>query len=139
MRENTDQNYSEYELFLRSVCSLKTSIIDVRHSSKNTSCCTSFDIHYFLRCHLPSAGEYLIVSPWSINNHRNNRPEVFFRKGVLKIYSKYTEENPRRNAISIKLRSNFIEIALWHGCSSVNLLYIFSTLFPKNTFGRLLL
>ena len=34
---------------------------------------------------------------------------------------------------------NFIEITLWHECSPVNLLHIFTTLFPKNTSGRLLL
>ena len=31
------------------------------------------------------------------------------------------------------------EIALRHGCSSVNLLHIFRASFPKNPFGRLLL
>ena len=35
--------------------------------------------------------------------------------------------------------SNFIEIALRHGCSPVNLLHIFRTLFPKNTSEGLLL
>ena len=35
--------------------------------------------------------------------------------------------------------SNFIEITLRHGCSPVNLLHIFRTLFPKNTSGWLLL
>ena len=34
---------------------------------------------------------------------------------------------------------NFIEIALRHGCSPVNLLHIFRTPFPKNTSGWLLL
>ena len=34
---------------------------------------------------------------------------------------------------------NFIEITLWHGCSSVYLLHIFRTPFLKNTFGGLLL
>ena len=34
---------------------------------------------------------------------------------------------------------NFIEIALRHGCSPVNLLHIFRKPFPKNTSGRLLL
>ena len=43
-----------------------------------------------------------------------------------------------RNVISIKLRSNFIEITL-HGCSPVNLLHIFRTPFTKNTSGWLLL
>ena len=40
--------------------------------------------------------------------------------------------------ISIKLQSIFIETALRLGCSSVNLLHIFRTLFPKNTSGGLL-
>ena len=39
----------------------------------------------------------------------------------------------------IKLQSNFIEIALWQGCTPVNLLHIFRTPFPKNTSGRLFL
>ena len=34
---------------------------------------------------------------------------------------------------SIKLLCNFIEIALRHGCSPINLLHIFRTRFPKNT------
>ena len=34
---------------------------------------------------------------------------------------------------------NFIEIAIRHGCSPVNLLHIFTTPFLKNTSGRLLL
>ena len=40
---------------------------------------------------------------------------------------------------TFNVQSNFIEIALWHGCSPVNLLHIFTTPFPKNTSGRLLL
>ena len=38
-----------------------------------------------------------------------------------------------------KVAKQFIEIALWHECSPVNLLHIFRTYFPKNTFGKLLL
>ena len=34
---------------------------------------------------------------------------------------------------------NFIEIALWHGCSPVNLLHVFRTLLPNSTSGGLLL
>ena len=33
--------------------------------------------------------------------------------------------------ISLKLFCNFIEIALHHGCSPVNLLHIFRTPFPR--------
>ena len=32
-----------------------------------------------------------------------------------------------------------LQITLWHGCSTVNLLYIFRSLFPTNTYGGLLL
>ena len=61
--------------------------------------------------------------------------EVFLGKGVLKIFSNFTREYPCRSVISIKLLSNFIEITLQHGCSSANLLHIFRTTLPKNTFS----
>ena len=69
----------------------------------------------------------------------SSHPEVFLGKGFLKIYNKFTGEHPCWSVISIKLQSNFIEIALHHGCSNVNLLHIFRTSFPKITFGRLIL
>ena len=65
-------------------------------------------------------------------------PDVFLGKGVLKIYSKFTEEHPCRSVILIKLLCNVFEIALRHGCSPVNLLHIFRTPFYKNTCGGLL-
>ena len=71
--------------------------------------------------------------------YRNNRPEVFLRKNVLKICRKFAGENPCRSVISMKLLCNFIEIALRRGCSSVNFLHIFKTSFPKNTSEWLLL
>ena len=61
------------------------------------------------------------------------------KKDVLKICSKFAGEHPYRSVISKKLLCNFIEIALRHGCSPVNLLHIFRTPFPRNTSGRLLL
>ena len=60
-------------------------------------------------------------------------------KGVLKICSKFTGEHPSQSVIFIKLPGNFIEITLRHGCSPVNLLHIFRTIFPRNTSGWLLL
>ena len=65
----------------------------------------------------------------------SSHPEVFLGKGVLKISSKFTGEHPCRSVISIKLQSSFIEIALRHGCSPVNLLHILRTPFPRNTSG----
>ena len=66
-------------------------------------------------------------------------PEVVIGKGVLKMCSKVTGEYPCQSVISIKLKRNFIEIALRHRCSPVNLLHIIRTPFYKNTSGRLLL
>ena len=62
---------------------------------------------------------------------------MFLGKGVLKICSKFTGEHPCRSAVSIYLQCSVIEIALWHGCSPVNLQHIFRTTFPKNTLGGL--
>ena len=75
--------------------------------------------------------------PWRMC--RSSHPEVFLRKGVLKICCKFTGEHQCRSEISIKLQSNFIEITLLHGCSHVNLLHFFRTPFLKNTSGWLLL
>ena len=57
---------------------------------------------------------------------RSCHSEGFLRKGVLIICSKFTGEHSCRSVISIKLQSNFIEIALWDGCSPVNSLNTFS-------------
>ena len=65
--------------------------------------------------------------------------ECSYKKYVLRICSKFTGENPCLSVISIKLQSNFIEIALRRGFSSVNLLHIFRTPFPQKTSGGLLL
>ena len=65
--------------------------------------------------------------------------ELFLGNGVLKICRKFTGEHSCRNVISRKLQSNFIEIALRRGCSTLNFLHIFITSFPKNASGWLLL
>ena len=63
---------------------------------------------------------------------------MFLRKSVLKICSKVTGEHPCRSDFN-KVVSNFIEIALQHGCSPVNLLHIFKKPFLGNSSGWLLL
>ena len=69
------------------------------------------------------------IQLWSV--YRSSHPEVFLGKGAMKICSKFTGEHSCRNAISIKL--------LWRECSPVNLLHIFTTPFPMNISGWLLL
>ena len=64
---------------------------------------------------------------------------MFLGKGVLKICSKFTGEQPRQSVISIKLLCNCIEITLRHGCFPVMLLHIFRTHIYKNTSEGLLL
>ena len=62
---------------------------------------------------------------------RSSSPQVFFGKYVLTICCKSTGEHPCRSVMSIKLLWNFIEIALRHGCSPLNLLHIFRTPFLR--------
>ena len=73
------------------------------------------------------------------NSYRSSPPEVFLEKGCLKICSKFTGEHPCRIVISIELLCYFIQVALRHGCSHLNLLHIFRTYFSKNTYRGLLL
>ena len=93
-----------------------------------------------------------IVDSGTVTERRNGNLETTFStsgqttqkqpfRGVFrkKCLEKHAGEHPCRSLISIKLLCNFIEIALWHGCSPVNLLYIFGTSFPRKTSGQLLL
>ena len=73
----------------------------------------------------------VFLSDYLHHLYRSNPPEVFLGKGVLKICGKYTGKYPCRSVISIKLQSNFIEIALQHGYSPVNLLHIFRAPFLR--------
>ena len=45
-----------------------------------------------------------------VSNDRSSHPEVFLRKDVLKICSRFTEEHPCRSVISVK--------KIWHGLLS---------------------
>ena len=74
-----------------------------------------------------------------VGNFRSSHLEMFSGKGVLKICSKFTGENPCQGVILIKLLWNFIEITLRHECSPVKLLHICRTPFPMNISGWLLL
>ena len=80
----------------------------------------------------------LIANAFSASDfiNRSSHPEVFLRKGILKICIKFTE-HPCQIVISTKLLCNFTEITLRHGFSPVNLLHIFRIPFPKNTSGGL--
>ena len=71
----------------------------------------------------------------NILKNKSSPPNEFLRKGILKTYSRFTEEHPCQNVISMNLQSNFIEIT--YGCSPLNELCIFRTSFPKDTSGGL--
>ena len=62
------------------------------------------------------------------DSHRSSHQEVFLGKGIQQIY--------RRTPMS---KCDFNKVTKRHGCSPVNLLHIFRALFPRNTFGSLLL
>ena len=100
--------------------------------------CTQEKIKFHIQ-HEESWLRWIAIEQVKLQATRSSHSEVSLRKGLLKICSKYTGEHPCRSVISIKLQSNFIEIALRHGCSSVNLLHIFRTPFLRNTSELLLL
>ena len=82
-----------------------------------------FPVGQNIRCVLRFVGQFFIlVGHCPMSDRYFKVWKVFLGKGVLKICSKFTRENPFR-----------------HGCSPVNLRHIFRALFPKNTTGGLLL
>ena len=69
----------------------------------------------------------------------SSHPKVSIGKGALKVRQKIYRRTPMPKCDFNKVPSNFIEMALSHGCFPVNLLHIFRTTFPRNTSGWLLL
>ena len=122
--------------FSKSLQGIK-SAIDMRPISQNQLCCYSLlysFLFHFWNFPVPKFRQFFFVAVY-----RSSHPEVFLRKGVLKICSKVTGEHTCGSAISIKLLCNFIEITFRYRCSPASLLHIFRTPFLKNTSGWLLL
>ena len=72
-----------------------------------------------------------------IPKFKSSHPEVFLRKAVLKICSKFAGKHSCRNTISINvLVCNFIEIAFRDGCSLLNLLYKRTLEAVRNHFNK---
>ena len=93
-----------------------------------------------VRIKIFSNGE--IINNWTIFGRCSDKkqpsrgfPKKRWSEDMQQIYRR----TPMRKCDINEAVSNFIEIALRHGCSPVNLLHIFRTLFPRNTSGRLLL
>ena len=92
------------------------------------------------------ANQELLKKSWQIHDafpkfpkFRNSPAGGVLKRSCQKICSEFTEEHSCRSAISIKLQSDFTEIALRRGCYPANLLRIFRTPFPRNTSGWLFL
>ena len=73
----------------------------------------------------------IIFSFYLIILFRSSRLSLFLGKDALNISSKFKGKHSYRNAISIKLFCNIIEITLRHGCVPVNML-LFIYLFIYN-------
>ena len=95
----------------------------IKHASNDT---------YMKKSYFELGIKPLLGKKFQILN-KTSPTEVLLGKGLLKISSKVTIEHSYQSAISMKLLSNFIEIAFRHGCPPVNLLHIFGTPIPKNT------
>ena len=73
---------------------------------------------------------------WDIGQYQKQPSRGVFKKRCSENMQQIYRRTPMPKC---DLQSNFIESALRHGCSPVNLMHIFRTFFPKNTSGRLLL
>ena len=93
------------------------------------------------------SGLQILVFSWYTPTYSqiNTVQKQPFRGVLLKRCSENMQQIYRRTPIpkcdfnKVALQCNFIDIALRHGCSPVNLLRIFRTPSPKNTSERLLL
>ena len=118
------RHFPKSKFFTQNIIAVKTSSYiaisenTFKHSGKSVSKSTSF---IFLRIdklcvkeHVNSSRYYQgLKNSWlSLRRYRSSRPEVLLVKGVLKLCSKCTGENPFQSLISIKLQSNFVEITL---------------------------
>ena len=98
--------------------------------------------YYFLKRKFYRCKESNKVPNDNPNDLRNSPPEVFLEKGVLKICSKFTGEDPCQSVISIKLLcfadlrpATLLKKRLWHRYFPVNFAKFFRTPFSQNTSG----
>ena len=68
---------------------------------------------------------------------KSSRPEVFCKKGVLKIFTKFTEKHLGEDLFFNKgLRpATLLKKRLWHKCFPVNFVKFLRPLFLENTYG----
>ena len=83
--------------------------------------------------------ELIKVLRWNRSIYQKQLSRGVLRKRCSKHMQQSHWRTPMLKCDFTKVARNFIEIALWHGCSSLNLLHIFRAPFSKNTFERLLL
>ena len=88
-------------------------------------------------------GELMLPTCHGVCNSKKNRQKQPYIGALKKRCFENIPQIYRRTSMPKcdfnEVLCNFIEIALWHGCSPVNLLHIFRTPFPRNTSGWLLL
>ena len=83
----------------------------------SVSCCSWNPLSDFSENYCMESFEKEDLISFSKGISRRTYPEVFPRKGVLKICSNFTGEHQCRSVALIKLLCNFIEITLRHWCS----------------------
>ena len=127
LRDNVTKTYQKPPSKLEASINLEAKSISTKLKiSDIVKCITRRPAFVTFRGHkdnFRSNPTFCLINPSKIHS------DVFLRKVVRKIWSKFTGEHPCRSAISTKLLCNFIEIVLWHVCSPVNLLYISRTPF----------
>ena len=95
----------------------------VKHKSLYKKC--NMIIVHFFAAHFVALFVAIFVGISVCTFYRSSRPELFLRKDVLKIFSKFTGVHTCRSVISTTLLCNFMETTLWYEFSPVNLLHFF--------------
>ena len=70
---------------------------------------------------------------------RSSRPEVYYKKVVLRNFAKLQENTCARVSFLIKLQATLLKKRHWHRCFLVDFAKFLRTPFLQNTSGRLLL
>ena len=80
-------------------------------NQEKTQCLETFHaaIPFYRENIIRSSIQYVFGITYKVVIFRSSPPEVFLRKGVLKIRSKFTGEHPCRNVVSVRLHATLLK------------------------------
>ena len=133
MRQNADQNNSEYGHFSRSDVSDEMACFGVKNIRGD-------DI-FFIKS--DDIAKYLTLENFQVFLHRSRHRRCSVKKDVLRNFAKFTGKHLRQSLFFKKIAAlrpaTLLKKKLWQSCFPVNFAKFLRTPFLQNTPGRLLL